>query len=46
MHVDYPTPRAPAVAAFNPMPLVSAVSNVGLTPRRVGGSESDQDMAA
>ena len=45
MHVDYPTPRAPAVAAFNPTPVVSA-GNVGLTPRRVGRSESDQDMAA
>ena len=46
MHVDYPTPRAPAVAAFNPTPVVSAVANAGLTPRRVGRSESDQDMAA
>ena len=53
MHVDYPTPRAPAVAAFNPTPVVSAVGggrvatgNAGLTPRRVGRSESDQDMAA
>ena len=28
------------------VPVVSAVANAGLTPRRVGRSESDQDMAA